>query len=62
MEIGKLYSLMPNRRVIWCWYCYTSARDEERIAMIEAYMKASKQFRDFTNADNDPVFSEVIDV
>ena len=34
-------------------------RSEEALECVEAYMKATKMFRDYNNPDNDPVFSEV---
>lgn len=34
-------------------------RDEAKIAQIEAYLKAVRMFRDFSDASQDPVFSEV---
>ena len=34
-------------------------REEKKISMIEAYMKANRMYRDFNNTEQDPVFSEV---
>ena len=40
-------------------YLRQSNRDPKKIAAIHAYMKASGMLRDFSNAAQDPVFSEV---
>jgi len=41
-----VYSLLPGR-------------EESKIAQIEAYLRANKMFRNFTNAEEDPIFSQV---
>ena len=38
---------------------FLSGRSEETLERVEAYMKATKMFRDFSDPNNDPVFSEV---
>ncbi len=40
-------------------YLRQTNRDPKKVATIEAYMKASGMLRDFSNASQDPVFSEV---
>lgn len=39
-----------------------SGRDETAIAYTEAYLRAVKLFRDYSNQSQDPVFSEVIEL
>lgn len=34
-------------------------RSKEKIDIIEAYLRATKQFRDYNNPEQDPIFSEV---
>ena len=34
-------------------------RSEETLERVEAYLKATKMFRDYSDPSNDPVFSEV---
>ncbi|XP_071552890.1 cytoplasmic aconitate hydratase-like isoform X2 [Panulirus ornatus] len=41
-------------------YLRQSGREESKIAQIEAYLKAVKMYRDFSDASQDPVFSEVV--
>ena len=41
-------------RVLFC-----AARDEERIQLVESYLKANHMFRDYTDPATDPCFSEV---
>ncbi|XP_022100488.1 cytoplasmic aconitate hydratase-like isoform X2 [Acanthaster planci] len=43
-------------------YLRQTGRDETQIAFIEAYCKANHMFRDYTNPDQDPVFSEVVEL
>ncbi|XP_032242849.2 cytoplasmic aconitate hydratase isoform X1 [Nematostella vectensis] len=43
-------------------YLRQTGRDESKIAMIEAYLKASKLFRDYNDPSSDPVFSEVVEL
>ncbi|XP_066963842.1 cytoplasmic aconitate hydratase-like isoform X1 [Macrobrachium rosenbergii] len=43
-------------------YLRQSNRDEEKIAKVEAYLKAVKMFRNFCDATQDPVFSEVVEM
>ena len=40
-------------------FAFLSGRSEETLERVEAYMKATKMFRDFSDPNNDPVFSEV---
>lgn len=40
-------------------YLRQTGRSDETIECVEAYMKATKMFRDYANPSNDPVFSEV---
>lgn len=37
-------------------------RSAEQIAYVEAYMKAAGMFRDFNNADQDPVFTQTYEL
>ena len=39
-----------------------SGRDEEKVNVIEAYLKAVKLYRDYSDAGQDPEYSEVISV
>lgn len=41
------------------FYFFTPGRTEENIECVEAYMRATKMFRDYSDPSNDPVFSEV---
>lgn len=38
---------------------FVLGRDEVKINIVESYLKANNLFRDFTNPDQDPEFSEV---
>jgi len=35
-------------------------RDEEKMQVVEAYLKANKLFRNYSDPSEDPVFSQVI--
>ncbi|MPC21751.1 Cytoplasmic aconitate hydratase [Portunus trituberculatus] len=41
-------------------YLRQSSRDEKKIAEIEAYLKAVNMFRNFSDASQDPIYSEVV--
>lgn len=43
-------------------YLHQTNRPKEKIDVIEAYLRATKQFRDYTNPEQDPVFSEVVEL
>ncbi|XP_052261439.1 cytoplasmic aconitate hydratase-like isoform X2 [Dreissena polymorpha] len=43
-------------------YLRQTGRDEKKISMIAAYMRANEMFRDFNNSDQDPVFSQVFEL
>ncbi|XP_063704644.1 cytoplasmic aconitate hydratase-like [Culicoides brevitarsis] len=43
-------------------YLRQTSRSEEKIAIIEAYLKATNQLRDFANADQDPKYTKVIEL
>ncbi|CAK1547921.1 unnamed protein product [Leptosia nina] len=43
-------------------YLGQTNRSEEKINIIKQYLKATKQFRDYNNTDQDPVFSEVVEL
>ncbi|XP_071788574.1 cytoplasmic aconitate hydratase-like isoform X1 [Asterias amurensis] len=43
-------------------YLRQTGRDEKKISYIETYLKANEMFRDFNNADQDPVFSEIVEL
>ena len=36
-----------------------TGREADKVAYIEAYLKANKLFRDYTNTSQDPVFTKV---
>ena len=40
-------------------YMRQTGRDEDKLALIKAYLQANGMFRDFSNAAQDPVFSQV---
>ncbi|CAH2226546.1 jg22696, partial [Pararge aegeria aegeria] len=37
-------------------------RSAEKIKIIEEYLRATKQFRDYSNQSQDPIFSEVVEL
>ena len=37
-----------------------AGREKAAIDVVEAYLKANKMFRDYSDANEDPVFSEVL--
>jgi aconitate hydratase len=41
-------------------YLRQTNRDENKIRVIEQYLKATMQFRDYNNESEDPIFSKVI--
>ncbi|KAJ8036398.1 Cytoplasmic aconitate hydratase [Holothuria leucospilota] len=43
-------------------YLKQTGRDANKIDMVEAYLKANNLFRDFTNKDQDPEFSEIVEL
>ncbi|XP_057313674.1 cytoplasmic aconitate hydratase-like isoform X2 [Hydractinia symbiolongicarpus] len=43
-------------------YLRQSGRDEKRIDFISNYLKANKMYRDYSNPDQDPVFTEVVEL
>ncbi|KAJ8706814.1 hypothetical protein PYW07_012892 [Mythimna separata] len=43
-------------------YLTQTNRSQEKIAVIEAYLRATKQFRDYNDAAQDPIFSEVVEL
>ncbi|BES99478.1 unnamed protein product [Nesidiocoris tenuis] len=43
-------------------YLHQTNRDAQKIEAIEKYLKAAGMFRDFTNASEDPVFSQVVEL
>ena len=38
---------------------FLSGRDEAKLKVVEEYLKAKKMFRNYDNAAEDPVFSQV---
>ncbi|XP_025080902.1 cytoplasmic aconitate hydratase-like isoform X2 [Pomacea canaliculata] len=44
------------------FYLRQTGRDEEKIKLIEQYLQASQLFRDYSNPDQDPVFSQVVEL
>lgn len=43
-------------------YLRQTGRDEEKIVAMEQYLKAAKLFRNYADASDDPVFSEVVEL
>ncbi|RUS84407.1 hypothetical protein EGW08_007791 [Elysia chlorotica] len=43
-------------------YLRQTGRDEAKIALIEQYLRANNMFRDYNDASQDPVFSEVVEL
>ncbi|KAK3598618.1 hypothetical protein CHS0354_019877 [Potamilus streckersoni] len=43
-------------------YLRQTGREESKLQYIETYLKANKLFRDFNNPEEDPVFSQVIEL
>nr|XP_032528425.1 cytoplasmic aconitate hydratase-like [Danaus plexippus plexippus] len=43
-------------------YLRQTNRSDDKIKKIEEYLKATKQFRDYSNPEQDPVFSEVVEL
>ncbi|XP_075989651.1 cytoplasmic aconitate hydratase-like [Anticarsia gemmatalis] len=43
-------------------YLSQTNRSKEKIDIIEAYLRATKQFRDYNNPEQDPIFSEVVEL
>ncbi|KAL8563889.1 Aconitate hydratase mitochondrial [Nucella lapillus] len=43
-------------------YLRQTGRDEEKVQMIEQYLKATMMFRDYTDASQDPQFSQVVEL
>ncbi|CAH1251385.1 ACO1 [Branchiostoma lanceolatum] len=43
-------------------YLKQTNRDEKKLEYIEAYLKACKMYRDFNNADQDPTFSQIVEL
>lgn len=44
------------------FYLKQTGRDEKKLKCIEAYLRAVKMFRDFGNSDQDPAFSQVVEM
>ncbi len=40
-------------------YLTQTGRDDDKLVMVETYLKANKMFRDYNDTSQDPVFSEV---
>ncbi|XP_064595857.1 cytoplasmic aconitate hydratase-like [Liolophura sinensis] len=43
-------------------YLRQTGREEDRLAFIEAYLKATKMFRHYGNPEEDPVFSQIVEL
>lgn len=43
-------------------YLLQTNRPKEKIEVIEAYLRASKQFRNYSDPEQDPIFSEVVEL
>lgn len=60
-EFGATVAHFPVDERSLHYLCQTN-RSQEKIAIIEAYLRATKQFRDYNNPDQDPIFSEVVEL
>lgn len=60
-EFGATVAHFPVDERSLHYLCQTN-RSKEKIAIIEAYLRATKQFRDYNNPDQDPIFSEVVEL
>ncbi|KAI8503208.1 Aconitate hydratase mitochondrial [Branchiostoma belcheri] len=43
-------------------YLRQTNRDQKKLEYIEAYLKACKMYRDYNNSDQDPTFSEIVEL
>ncbi|XP_045469947.1 cytoplasmic aconitate hydratase-like [Harmonia axyridis] len=43
-------------------YLRQTNRNEQQVDLIEAYLKATKQFRDYSSGDNDPIFTQIVEL
>ncbi|CAH0698346.1 unnamed protein product [Spodoptera exigua] len=60
-EFGATVAHFPVDERSLQYLCQTN-RSKEKIAIIEAYLRATKQFRDYNNPAQDPIFSEVVEL
>lgn len=60
-EFGATLALFPvDQRSLQ--YLHQTNRSRDKIEVIEGYLRATKLFRDYNNSDQDPVFSEVVEL
>ncbi|XP_041983551.1 cytoplasmic aconitate hydratase-like isoform X2 [Aricia agestis] len=60
-EFGATVAHFPvDRRSLE--YLHQTNRSADKIAVIEAYLRASNQYRDYDNPAQDPIFSEVVEL
>jgi hypothetical protein len=64
--VGVIFVIFSSWDVAWLsvkptrgFHCKISDRDEHQIALTEAYLKAVQLFRDYSDASQDPVYSQV---
>jgi len=43
-------------------YLKQTGRDESKLAVIESYLRCNKMFRDYSNPEQDPIFSKVVEL
>jgi len=43
-------------------YLRQSGRDDDRIDFVQSYLKANKMYRDYNNSDEDPIFTEIVEL
>ncbi|XP_065063994.1 cytoplasmic aconitate hydratase-like isoform X2 [Rhopilema esculentum] len=43
-------------------YLKQTGRDEKKLELIEAYLKRNKLFRDYNNPEQDPIFSQIVEL
>jgi len=60
-EFGATISFFPADEQTMD-YLRLSGRDDEKLAITEAYLRAQELFRDYNNADTDPVFNDSVEL
>lgn len=60
-EFGATLAHFPVDRRSLAYLAQTN-RDTSRIKLIEEYLRVTKQFRDYNDPEQDPVFSEVVEL
>ena len=59
MYIYIIYIYMYIHAVCYIHTCAVAGRDGDSIEMIESYLRAAGMFRDYSDPDQDPSFSQV---